>query len=110
VRAGVFWLLRGERFRALRQALLRSSGAEQRPGASAAFRVDVHGEHGARALTVRSAAGQAALTAIGALLSVRWALTMPERGGAFFPEQDPANALLPELLVAAGAGVDLSPT
>jgi hypothetical protein len=105
VRAGFFRLLRGDRFRTLRRSLLRSSGAERRPGAAAAFRVDVRGDDGARSMTIHSDAGQAALTAAGALLSVRWALTMPGVGGVFFPEQDPGNARLPERLAALGVGV-----
>jgi hypothetical protein len=105
VRAGFFWLVRGDRFRSLRRSLLRSSGAEKRPGAGAAFRVDVRGEDGARTMTVHSDFGQASLTAAGALLSARWALTMPGAGGVFFPEQDPENAHLPERLAAVGVGV-----
>jgi hypothetical protein len=58
-------------------------------------------------MTVHSAAGQAALTAVGALLSARWALTMPRVGGVFFPEQDPENARLPERL--ADTGVTVTP-
>lgn len=105
VRAGFFRLVRSDRFRSLRRSLLRSAGAENRPGAAAAFRVDARGDSGARAMTVHSDSGQAALTAVGALLSARWALTMPAVGGVFFPEQDPENAHLPERLAALGVGV-----
>jgi hypothetical protein len=105
VRTGFFWLVRSDRFRSLRRSLLRSQGAEKRPGAGAAFRVDVRGNDGTRTMTVHSAFGQAALTAVGALLSARWALTMPRVGGVFFPEQDPENVRLPERLAAAGVVV-----
>lgn len=105
VRAGFFRLVRSDRFRTLRRSLLRSSGAEKRPGAGAAFRVDVRGDKGARTMTVHSDAGQAALTAAGALLSAHWALMMPRIGGVFFPEQDPENVSLPERLAALGVGV-----
>jgi saccharopine dehydrogenase-like NADP-dependent oxidoreductase len=105
VRAGFFRLVRSDRFRSLRRSLLRSSGAEKRSGAATAFRVDVRGDGGAHTMTVHSDLGQSALTAVGALLSARWALGMPAAGGVFFPEQDPDNAHLPKRLAALGVGV-----
>jgi hypothetical protein len=106
VRLGFFRWFAGERFRALRHALLRSAGAEMRPGAPAAFRVDVVGESGERrALTLSKPDGQAALTAVGAWLATRLALSEPGFAGVRFPEQDPDNVQLLSLLARAGVGV-----
>lgn len=107
VRSGLFWLLRGPRFRKVRHALLRAEGSEKRQGARAAFRVDVEGTSHASG-EVASPEGQAALTAVGALLAVRWALGLRE-GGVFFPEHDPANAKLPSLLTELGVETTVQP-
>jgi saccharopine dehydrogenase-like NADP-dependent oxidoreductase len=107
VRTGLFWLLRGPRFRRLRHALLRAEGSEKREGARAAFRVDVEGTSRAAA-EIASPEGQATLTAVGALLAVRWALGLRE-GGVFFPEGDPANTSLPSLLTDLGVETTVLP-
>jgi hypothetical protein len=109
VRSGVFWLPRSERCRKLRRALLRQDGSEDRPGARASFRVDVSGSRGRKSMTVTCERGQAALTAAGAVLAARQALALGRKGGAFFPEMDPANVELPELLWNLGMTVTWEP-
>lgn len=109
VRSGVFWLLRSDRCRGLRRSLLRQEGSEHRQGARASFRVDVRGSRGQRSMTLASDHGQAALTAAGAVLAVRQALSLGRRGGVFFPELDRANVVLPELLWDLGVHVATEP-
>jgi hypothetical protein len=105
VRLGVFWLLRSDRCRGVRRTLLRQEGSEARQGSRASFRVDVRGARGRRSMTLASPHGQAALTAAGAVLAVRQALTLGRQGGVFFPELDPANLQLPTLLKELGVQV-----
>jgi hypothetical protein len=108
VRTGLFWLLRGPRFRRLRHALLRAEGSEKRVGARGPRSgVDVEGTSRAAA-EIASPEGQATLTAVGALLAVRWALGLRERG-VFFPEGDPANTSLPSLLTDLGVETTVLP-
>lgn len=103
VRLGFFRWFSADRFRGLRHSLLRSTGAETRLGAPASFRVDVRNTAGeSRTLSLTKADGQAALTAVGAWLALRFALSDPTFAGVRFPEQDPDNADLPALLSRAG--------
>ncbi|NMO14577.1 saccharopine dehydrogenase [Pyxidicoccus fallax] len=101
---GLFHLLRGERFRSLRRALLRGSGK----GGRAVVHVEVSSPGGTRAATLVDARGQAHLTATGATLALERALGLdgdaPPRGVAF-PEQTPS----PERALAAlrSLGVEL---
>ena len=102
-RIGFFRWFAAERFRALRHALLRTKGAEHRSGAPAAFRVDVTNTDGvARGMSLSTADGQAGLTAVGAWLAARFALSAATPAGVSFPEQDPDNASLLQLLQRAG--------
>ena len=102
-RLGVFCLLRGERFTAARQGLLRSSGSEHREGAETSCRVDVRTRAGiTNHVTLVDPKGQAHLTAVGTLLSLELALREDTRPGVHFPEQDPANAELLDRLATFG--------
>jgi len=106
VRMGFFRWLRADRFSKLRHAILRTPGAERRSGTRACFRVDVRGRSGAsRSISLSSEAGQAALTAVGTWLSVRWVLNESTLTGAQFPEQDTANHSLRGLLSRAGVQI-----
>jgi hypothetical protein len=108
-RLGLFRLLAGDRFRSLRHALLRDNAAGVRPGSPAAFRVDVTNTDGlARGLSLSKPDGQAALTAVGAWLALRFALAQPSFAGVRFPEQDPDNASLVGLVERAGVSVSWS--
>ncbi|WP_257463106.1 saccharopine dehydrogenase family protein [Archangium lipolyticum] len=101
---GLIHLLRGERFRGVRRALLRSSGQ----GGRAVVRIEVSSGGGSRTATLVDARGQAHLTAAGATLALERALGLdgdaPPRGVAF-PEQTPS----PERALAAlrSLGVEL---
>lgn len=103
---GVFRLLRSERFRSVRRGLLRETGAEQRAPARAAFRVDVvTRDAGVVSRTIHHA-GQADLTAVGALLAIRQARRSAP--GVWLPEHDVDDNLWNEL-VAAGVGTSEDP-
>jgi hypothetical protein len=101
---GLFHLLRGERFRGLRRALLRSSGR----GGRAVVRIEVSSGGESRMITLVDERGQAHLTAAGATLALERALGLdgdaPPQGVAF-PEQTPS----PERALAAlrSLGVEL---
>ncbi|MFG2905397.1 saccharopine dehydrogenase [Kitasatospora sp. NPDC048286] len=87
-RVGLFRWGRGDRWEPARRALLYSPGE----GGTALLRTDVG--HGGRTLTatVEDRAGQARLTAVGALLALRRALGTdgaPPPEGVAFPEQTP---------------------
>ncbi|WP_223758261.1 saccharopine dehydrogenase [Myxococcus sp. RHSTA-1-4] len=105
---GLFHLLRGERFRRLRRALMHGSGK----GGRAEVRVEVTSGAGARALTLVDARGQAHLTAAGATLALERALGLdgdaPPRGVAF-PEQTPSPERALEALRSLGVELVLSP-
>ena len=92
-RLGVFHALRGDCHRSTRHALLKSAGT----GGVARLRVDVQGRGGERTVELRDALGQAHLTAVGALLSVQWALSGTLQPGVHFPEQAPHQTVLEDL-------------
>ncbi|MEU3571838.1 saccharopine dehydrogenase [Kitasatospora sp. NPDC036755] len=103
--AGLFRWGRGERWEPARRALLYSPGE----GGTALLRTDVG--HGGRTLTatVEDRAGQARLTAVGALLALRRALGTdgaPPPAGVAFPEQTP----LPGQVLADLAALDVTVT
>jgi short subunit dehydrogenase-like uncharacterized protein len=103
VRSGLFSLLAHDRFRRLRRALLLGARPDARPGAPTAFRVDVSSADGRRqSLSLAMRDGQAALTAVGAWLALRFALSEPDYAGVRFPEQYPNNAGLLDVLARAG--------
>lgn len=106
VRLGVFRWLRHARFTGLRHALLRSPGAEHRPPARAAFRVDVEFADGARVSRTVAAAGQAHLTAVGASLALRQALRSPTTAAVLLPEQDDPTTLWRDLHEVGATVVD----
>ncbi|MCY1080479.1 saccharopine dehydrogenase [Archangium lansingense] len=107
---GLFHLLRGDRFRGLRRALLHGSGK----GGQAVVRIDVSTGGASRTAMLVDARGQAHLTAAGATLALERALGLdgdaPPRGVAF-PEQAPSpgrvlaalRSLGVELVVQTGA-------
>ena len=86
-RAGFFRLAGGERLRGLRRGLLYRPGA----GGEARLRVEVIGRTGTACVIVCDPAGQAHLTAVGALLSLHDAL-LPG-AGVVFPELAAARDL-----------------
>ncbi|MFJ6137161.1 saccharopine dehydrogenase [Kitasatospora sp. NPDC092286] len=102
--AGLFRWGRGERWEPARRALLYSPGA----GGVARLRIDVgHGGHGLSAV-VEDRAGQAHLTAVGALLGLRRALGTDGAAppvGVAFPEQTPRPDQVLADLAAVGVTV-----
>ncbi|MEV6596160.1 hypothetical protein AB0M36_04750 [Actinoplanes sp. NPDC051346] len=90
-RLGFFRVARGDRLRGLRRSLIYRPG----PGGEARLRIDVAGPEGTRTVTVGDPRGQAHLTAVGALLSLRDALAA--RGGVLFPELSASPDLLAQL-------------
>jgi len=102
-RSGVLCALAGERWTPLRRSLLRPRGS----GATASFRVMVHGATGSLAICVADDQGQAHLTALGTLLSLRYALHPQTPAGLRFPEQDPVNETLLETIDRSSHGVAL---
>lgn len=100
-RVGLFRLLRGDRFRRLRQGLLHSPG----DGGIAVLTVRAQGPHGEVTATLTDRAGQAHLTAAGAVLGVREALTGGP--GVRLPELAPTEGLV-ERLAALGIQMVLS--
>lgn len=105
-RLGLFWMLRGERFRGLRHALLRPAGAETRAGAETGVRVEARSHRaGVRAVSLLDPAGQAHLTAVGALLGLREVLRPDAPHGLRFPEQASTDHRLLEELPRLGVQV-----
>jgi hypothetical protein len=105
---GLFHLLRGESFRGLRRALLRSSGQ----GGRAEVRIEVSSGAGSRTATLVDAHGQAHLTAAGATLALERALGLdgdaPPRGVAF-PEQTPSPERVLATLRSLGVELEVRP-
>ncbi|WP_198956209.1 saccharopine dehydrogenase family protein [Archangium sp. Cb G35] len=103
---GLFHLLRGERFRNLRRALLRGSGQ----GGRAVLRVDVSRGGESRSATLVDARGQAHLTAAGATLALERALGLdgdaPPRG-VVFPEQSGSPGRVLEALRSLGVELEV---
>jgi hypothetical protein len=108
-RTGLFRWGRGERFTALRRALLYSPGQ----GGTAQVRIDVtHGDQSA-AVTVGDPRGQAHLTAVGALAGLHRVLGAdgaPAPQGVVFPEMTPRPAQVPGFLQQMGATLLRHPT
>ncbi|MGX6601007.1 hypothetical protein ACWKSP_02545 [Micromonosporaceae bacterium Da 78-11] len=100
-RIGFFRWARGEKWRGLRRRILHSSGA----GGEARIRIDVAGVGGRVGALVVDPAGQAHLTAVGALMAIRQALAAGP--GVRFPEDDATDGL-PELLADLGVEVVLT--
>lgn len=90
-RLGFFRLTRNGRFNSLSRRLLHQPG----PGGEARLRIVVTGPTGTRDITLSDPAGQAHLTAVGALLAVRDALDSSPR--VLFPELAPTESLLTDL-------------
>ncbi|MFD8098446.1 saccharopine dehydrogenase [Nocardia fluminea] len=102
---GVFRWGRGDRYAGMRRAMLYSPGE----GGTANVRVDVGHGNEFRTATITDRAGQAHLTAVGALAALRRALGTdggPTRAGVNFPEQTPVPETVPDFLAAHG--VDLT--
>ncbi|MFF5207945.1 saccharopine dehydrogenase [Streptosporangium sp. NPDC000396] len=107
-RAGFFRRARGDRWRSMRRSLLYSPGT----GGIARMRLDVTGPLGTATATVTDRAGQAHLTAVGALLGLRRVLG--EDGavapvGVVFPEQTPLPSAVLPALAEAGVEVTVEP-
>ncbi|MEV0149426.1 MULTISPECIES: saccharopine dehydrogenase [unclassified Nonomuraea] len=103
-RTGLFRWGRGERFTALRRAVLYSPGR----GGTAQVRVDVADGDRSAAVTVGDPRGQAHLTAVGALAGlcrVLGADGAPAPQGVVFPEMTPRPAQVLDVL--QGMGVTL---
>jgi hypothetical protein len=87
-RLGIMRWFAADRFRSLRHALLHDKRASLRPGSAAASRVDVtNTDNVARGLSLSTQNGQAMLTAVGAWLSLRFALAQPTFAGVRFPSK-----------------------
>lgn len=102
-RLGVFCALSGDRWTPLRRSLLRTQGK----GDAAAFRVDAGDGTSHAAVSLVDPAGQAHLTAVGALISLEQALASGTRAGAVYPEEDPDNAALLDAPVLGAHGIAL---
>lgn len=100
-RLGVFCALSSDRFAGVRRALLHAKGE----GGEARFRVDVVAGGASASATAIDPAGQAHLTAVGALASLRQALSASTPAGVCFPEQDAENARWLEATSLARLGV-----
>lgn len=106
-RLGFFRWGRGDRFTPARRALLYAPGR----GGTARFRVDVTHDGRTSSATVTDPAGQAHLTAVGALLALRRVLGTdgaPAPRGVAFPEQTPHPDRLPGDLDALGVTLRVS--
>ncbi len=105
---GVFYLLRGERFRNLRRALLRGSNQ----GGRALVHIEGSRGEASRSVTLVDARGQAHMTAAGATLALERALGLdgdaPPRGVAF-PEQHPSPERALEALRSLGVALEMQP-
>lgn len=101
---GFFRRARGDRWRPLRRSMLYSPG----DGATAALRIDVTGPGGTRSATVLDPAGQAHLTAVGALIGLRRVLDGDAPAGVSFPES--ATRPQDRLTELAHTGVDIEVT
>nr|QKW93654.1 saccharopine dehydrogenase [Vitiosangium cumulatum] len=103
---GVFHLIRGERFRGLRRALMRSSGR----GGQAVVHIEVSRDGESRSATLVDARGQAHLTAAGATLALERALGLdgdaPPRG-ITFPEQSESPGRALEALRSLGVELEI---
>ncbi|MEV0293852.1 saccharopine dehydrogenase [Nocardia sp. NPDC050710] len=100
-RLGFFRWGRGERFTGTRRALLYGPGA----GGTARVRVDVTQAGVSRTALISDQAGQAHLTAVGAILGLWRVLGVdgaPIRPGLSFPEQTPVPENVPAMLAAHG--------
>ncbi|WP_020100996.1 hypothetical protein [Mycobacterium sp. 360MFTsu5.1] len=105
-RLGLFRWGRGERFADVRRSLLYAPGE----GGVAQVRVDVARGGLTRSAVVTDPAGQAHLTAVGALLGVNRILGLdgaPVRPGVGFPEQTPTPAAVPAMLATCGVAVQI---
>ncbi|MEU7135983.1 saccharopine dehydrogenase [Streptomyces sp. NPDC046261] len=103
-RLGFFRWGRGERFTTARRALLHAPGE----GGIAELRVDVTHRGRTRTATVTDTAGQAHLTAVGALLALHRALGTDGAAaprGVSFPEMPPYPDRVPALLAEHGVRV-----
>ncbi|CCB72394.1 saccharopine dehydrogenase family protein [Streptantibioticus cattleyicolor] len=108
-RLGFFRWGRGERFAAARRGLLYAPG----DGGTAQLRVDVHHGHDTLTAMVTDPAGQAHLTAVGALSALR--RVRGEDGaaaprGVVFPEQLPHPGSVPGALAAHGVRLTVEST
>ncbi|MFE7526238.1 saccharopine dehydrogenase [Kitasatospora sp. NPDC057542] len=106
-RAGFFRWGRGERWEPARRALLYSPGE----GGTALLRTDVSSGGRTLTATVEDRAGQAHLTAVGALLALRRALGAdgaPPPAGVAFPEQTPRPGRVLEDLAELGVTVTVT--
>ncbi len=104
-RIGFFRWGRGDRFAGARRTLLYASGE----GGTASVRVDVTHDGITRSAVVTDPAGQAHLTAVGALLGIRRVLGLdgaPVSPGVSFPEQTPAPTEVPAMLAKHGVRID----
>ncbi|MFJ9951673.1 saccharopine dehydrogenase [Kitasatospora sp. NPDC091207] len=104
--AGFFRWGRGERWEPARRALLYSPGE----GGVARLRIDVTHDGQALSAVVEDRAGQAHLTAVGALLGLRRALGADGAAapvGVAFPEQTPRPGQVLADLAALGVTVDV---
>ncbi|MFE6051521.1 saccharopine dehydrogenase [Kitasatospora sp. NPDC056446] len=104
-RAGFFRWARGDRWEPARRALLYSPGE----GGTARLRTDVGFAGRTLTATVEDPAGQAHLTAVGALLGLRRVLgadgAPPPSAGVVFPEQTPRPGRVTADLAALGVTV-----
>ncbi|MFD0365997.1 saccharopine dehydrogenase [Nocardia sp. GCM10030253] len=103
-RLGFFRRARGDRWQSLRRSMLYSPG----DGAAAALRIEVSGPDGTLSATLRDPAGQAHLTAVGALLGLRRVLAGDAPVGVSFPESTsrPQNSL--DLLRQYGVDIEIA--
>ncbi|MGY2116872.1 saccharopine dehydrogenase [Nocardia gipuzkoensis] len=103
-RLGFFRWGRGDRFTGARRTLLYAPG----DGGIAQLRIDVTHNGLTRSALVTDPAGQAHLTAVGALLGIRRVLGLdgaPTRVGVHFPEQTPIPTEVPAMLADHGVAL-----
>ncbi|MFJ8042696.1 saccharopine dehydrogenase [Kitasatospora sp. NPDC096147] len=104
-RVGFFRWASGERWQPARRKLLYAPGE----GGTARLRLDASGPRGRASWTVTDPAGQAHLTAVGALLGLRRVLGedgAPAPAGLVFPEQHPRAGEVVGALADLGVAVE----
>ncbi|ATL67505.1 saccharopine dehydrogenase family protein [Nocardia terpenica] len=104
-RLGLFRWGRGDRFTSMRRALLYAPGT----GGTASLRINVTHAGRTGGAVVTDPAGQAHLTAVGALLGVHRVLGLdgaPVRAGVQFPEQTPTPDKVTPMLAEYGVSVE----
>ncbi|MBA4367338.1 MAG: saccharopine dehydrogenase [Desulfobacterium sp.] len=105
VQSGLWKLISGNRFNALRRSILHSSGN----GGSAVLMVEAHNNSHKNTVTAIDHKGQSHLTAVGALIQIERILGLdhsPPPEGLTFPEESPVIEGAIKRMMACGVAID----